>query len=75
MKGALKRASKLPGTDPIKRNASYFRKCTGSNKRTDPINRPCLVGSRTGEQIGQNFPVLPFLLLTYLYVVPTKPTL
>ena len=36
--GALRSASKL-SIDPIKRHASYFQKCTGSNKRTVPNNR------------------------------------
>ena len=35
MPTAHKRA-KLLSTDPIKRNASYFQKCKGSNKRTVP---------------------------------------
>ena len=37
LKGALRSASKL-SIDPIKRHASYFQKCTLSNKRTVPNN-------------------------------------
>ena len=37
IKGAPRSASKL-SIDPIKRYASYFRKCTWCNKRTVPNN-------------------------------------
>ena len=37
--GAPPRSASKLSIDPIKRHASYFRKCTGSNKRTVPNNR------------------------------------